>query len=70
MGATKYNFSTMSDSVQQILKKNSTLKLNINNMSPNKLKIVYNNNNHQPDYSTSPGINVNYKKNTNSVIQA
>ncbi len=36
----------MSDSAQQILKKNSTLKLNINNMSPNKLKIVYNNNHH------------------------
>lgn len=42
----KYNFSTMSDSAQQLIKKNSTLKLTVNNMSPNKLKIVYNNNNH------------------------
>ena len=69
MGA-KYNFSTMSDTAQQLLKKNSTLKLTIANMSPNKLKIVYNNNHPQPDQSTSPGINPNYKKNTNSVVQA
>ena len=36
----------MSDSTQNVIKKNTSLKQAINTMSPNKLKIVYNNNHH------------------------
>lgn len=36
----------MSDSAQNAIKKNTSLKQAINKMSPNKLKIVYNNNHH------------------------